>query len=168
MKHLLDKATPVWAIHALNAALIAVLLVGVPSITGVRLLGSLRLSSDYWLQRLLLAGLGLGVLLNLLMGWWCRPRRQRTAYRGWTLLHAGLLAVAVLTYSGRIHFDWLDDSLRQLRRVRFAAPDTVPPRPTDAPCLAGPATSLHQAPARQDPLRRLPGKPVHDPAHGSG
>jgi len=137
MKHLVDRVTPVSAIHALNAGLIVVLMIGVPAVTGIEL-GSLRISSNRWLQRLLLAGLGLGVGLNLAMGWWCRPRRQRAAYRGWTLLHAAMLTVAMLTYSGRIHFDWLRDFLNQARRVRvISTTETTPLRPALAACCSG-------------------------------
>jgi len=115
MKQHLDKATPVFAIHAINTAWIALLMIAVPSITGIEL-GSLRISSNRWLQRLILAGLGSGLALNLAMSWRCRPNRQRAAYRNWMLLHAAILTVALLTYSERIHFDWLRDLLQGVRR----------------------------------------------------
>lgn len=114
MKQHLDKATPVFAIHAINTAWIALLMIGVPSITGIDL-GSLRISSNHWLQRLIVAGLGSGLVLNLAMSWRCRPIRQRRSYRGWMLVHAAILTVALLSYSGQIHFDWLRDLLQRVR-----------------------------------------------------
>jgi hypothetical protein len=115
MKTTVDKATPVFAIHTLNAVLIGILMVGVPAITGVEF-GGLRISSTQWIQRLLVGGLGLGLAANFLMGWGCRPRPQRAAYRGWMLLHAGFLVVAMLTFSGLIHFKWLRVFLQELGR----------------------------------------------------
>jgi hypothetical protein len=149
MKHLVDKATPVFAIHALNAALLVILMIGVPAVTGFTL-GSLRISSYPWLQRLLLAGLGVGVAGNLLMGWWCRPRRQRKAYRGWALLHAAILAMAILTYSGWMDFDWLRELLQGARRVRAMAIENGPAQAVVAGALLGadydqPARALDRA-----------------------
>lgn len=89
-------------------------MIGVPAITGVSL-GSLRLSSDSWLQRLMVGGLGLGVALNGLVAWNTRPRRQRRACRGWMVLHATILAVAVAAYLDWIDFEWLRHTLQGIR-----------------------------------------------------
>ncbi|MCL4181005.1 MAG: hypothetical protein KJ072_25080 [Verrucomicrobia bacterium] len=98
------------AIRALNVALLAVLLVGVPAVTGVSL-GVFRISSPDWLGRLLLGGLALGVLANGLLGWGTRHRQERAILLGWMFLHAALLLVVLLAHFGWIEFGWLREWL---------------------------------------------------------
>ena len=116
MKRIAEKVVRVSAIHAVNAALLAVLLIGIPAVTGIDL-GSLRLSSDHWLERLTIAGLIVGMTANGLTGFLVRQRRRRAVCWGWTFLYAALLIVAVLSREGYIHFDWLRDFLDSLGRL---------------------------------------------------
>ncbi len=113
MKRFVHRVIRLPAIHVANAALISTLLVGVPVVTGISL-GALRVSSNTWLERLLIGGLGLGILANGLLGWSSRYRKERAACFGWIYLYAAILTVAVLAHLGWIHFDWLKNGLGRL------------------------------------------------------
>jgi hypothetical protein len=115
MKQVAEKVVRVTPIHVLNTALIAILMIGVPAVTGIDL-GSLRLSSDTWLERLVVGGLALGVTGNAFAGGLLKRRRQRRACWAWMLVHAAVLLVAILAQQGWIHFDWLREFLDQLGR----------------------------------------------------
>ena len=98
-----------------NTALIAILMIGVPAVTGIDL-GSLRLSSDTWLERLVIGGLALGVTGNAIGGRFLKRRRQQRACWAWMWVHAAVLLVAILAQQGWIHFDWLREFLDELGR----------------------------------------------------
>ena len=113
VKRLTHRLIRMPAIHMANAALLAVLLVGVPAVTGVSL-GTLRVSSNAWLERLVLAGLGLGVLANGLLVWGSGFRKERGVCMGWMGLHLTILGVALMAHFGWIEFGWLKDWLKRL------------------------------------------------------
>lgn len=111
----MDKVISVTAIHIANAALLAVLMVGIPTVTGIDL-GALRLSSDTWWERLTIGGLVVGLAMNGLAALWLGRQRQRLVCWGWSLLHTVLLTCAVLAFTGQIHFKWLRTALEFLSR----------------------------------------------------
>jgi hypothetical protein len=113
LKRVAHKVIRLPAIHGLNIGLIAILLVGVPAVTGISL-GALRVSSDHWLGRLVMGGLALGVVVNGMVVIASRNRKERSVCLGWMLLHAAVLGVAWLAHLGWIEFGWLRDLLRRM------------------------------------------------------
>jgi hypothetical protein len=101
-------------IQALNVALLATLLVGMPVVTGVRF-GELRLSSAVWLERLVLGGLALGVSANVAARWISGNRKERGILFGWAIVHGSLLAVGFMAFVGWIDFVWLKQWLMGIR-----------------------------------------------------
>ena len=100
-----------WLIHAVNSALLVIILIGVPAVTSARF-GRVRLSSDPQLQGLTLGGLVLVAAGNLAVMLLGKERNGRRACAAWVLLF-GLILAAEFSYArGYIDFDWLKKLLR--------------------------------------------------------
>jgi hypothetical protein len=117
MKAGLKRSAHKWirlpAIQAVNVALLAILLVGVPAVTGISL-GQVRVSSVKWLERLVMGGLALGVAANAAARWASSHRKERSVFLGWMILHGSLLGTGLLAHFGWIDFGWLKDWLGRM------------------------------------------------------
>jgi hypothetical protein len=97
-----------FSVRLLNYGWLFLVLVGVPSITSVRL-GGVNLSSNEKFQILTLGGLGIGLFLNVLGG--CLLKAARRTGWNWAATYLVLLAIYILVFQERIEFGWLKESL---------------------------------------------------------
>ena len=98
-------------VHLINAAMLIVIFIGFPAITG-RNLGSWRISSHSVLHQLTVGGLGVGIGVNFVLAWAIvRTRKERRLWLAWTLLLGLFLCVLMGQAAGWIHFDWLREWL---------------------------------------------------------
>lgn len=97
-----------FSVRFFNYGWLFLVLVGIPSITSVRL-GGVNFSSNQKFQMLTLGGLGIGLFLNVLGGFLLREAR-RTCWK-WAAAYLAILSIYVLVFKGRIQFGWLKDAL---------------------------------------------------------
>ena len=97
-----------FSVGLFNYGWLFIVVVGIPSITSVRV-GGVNLSSNEKFQMLTLGGLGIGVFLNVLGGFFLREAR-RTCWK-WAAAYLAILSIYVLVFKERIQFGWLKDSL---------------------------------------------------------
>ena len=103
-------------IHLLNAAVLGIILLGVPAITSRRF-WDLQLSSVPKFQMLTLWGLALAGVGNLLAaGFLARKPKQRRPYWVWAAVFAVFWVAEFLHFQGYIRFDWLKNVLLELKR----------------------------------------------------
>ena len=100
-------------IHACNYLWLIVVLLGVASITGVQF-GGLNVSATSKSQTLLLGGLGMGVAINFLAGWWLGGKLRKTCWK-WVMCQGSILLTYYLVFTGHVRFRWLKDSLLWLK-----------------------------------------------------
>jgi len=112
MKQMSERPAPVWAIHGMNLLLLVILLLGAPAAAGLDG-GLVAIWSSTWLERLVIAGLGVGVAANAIGGWGFGWRRHRLACLGWAGLHLAILAVGLMAHWGWIDFRWLEKLVSQ-------------------------------------------------------
>lgn len=103
-------------IKCINCALLIVVLIGIPAITGARF-GSLRISSAPRTQMLILWGLSLAAAVNGVAALGLAgDAGNRRLCRGWAFAFAGLLAIEYGFFHGYVNFDWLKQSLVWLKQ----------------------------------------------------
>ena len=101
-----------FSVRLFNYGWLFLVIVGIPSVTSVRL-GGVNLSSNEKFQMLTLGGLGLGLFLNVMGGWLLKTAR-RTCWN-WAAAYLVILAIYILVFQGRIEFGWLKESLLWIR-----------------------------------------------------
>ena len=104
-----------FVIHALNVMCLAIVLIGVPAATSVRL-GSLQIGSRPAVELVTLGMITVAFLGNLL-GWLIvsKKRRERHNWIRWSFVHLILLAFQMAHFEGFIGFAWLKESLLWLK-----------------------------------------------------
>jgi len=101
-------------VQFINVVLLVVIVIGIPAITSLNV-GSVRLSSDPKLQRLILGGLGLAATGNLIAALFViGDKKGRRASWAWALLFALVLAAEYAYVRGYLRFGWLKDFLTWL------------------------------------------------------
>ena len=103
-------------IKCINCALLIVILIGVPAITGVRF-GSLQISSAPRTQMLILWGMSLAAAVNTLGAFGALGHfGDRRLCRDWAITFVGLLGVEYAFFHGYLSFGWLKQSLIWFKR----------------------------------------------------
>jgi hypothetical protein len=97
-----------FSVRLFNYGWLFLVVVGIPSITSVRL-GGVNLSSNEKFQVLTLGGLGIGLFLNVLGG--CFLKAARRTCWNWAAAYLVILVIYFLVFKGRIEFGWLKESL---------------------------------------------------------
>jgi len=99
----------------MNGFLVMVLLIGLPTITGLDM-GPIRITAMNILQRLTLGGLALAILINLaLVRFIARTKPLRCAGLRWAMIFSGLTLVELMVYTGKLDFEWLRTGLLWLQ-----------------------------------------------------
>jgi hypothetical protein len=101
-------------IHAVNAVLFILIVIGIPAITSMQL-GTLQLTSTPHSRMLTLWGLGLAAGGNAIVAFLCSNRKNRWAGLVWVLVFGGLMLVQYLFFAGLLQFDWLKKLLLRLK-----------------------------------------------------
>jgi hypothetical protein len=101
-------------IHAVNAAIFILIVMGIPAITSMQL-GSIQLTSTPHSRMLTLWGLGFAAGGNAILAFMCSNRRSRWAGLTWVLVFGGFLLAQYLFFAGLLQFDWLKKLLLKLK-----------------------------------------------------
>jgi hypothetical protein len=109
-------------VHVSNVCVLAVILIGLPAVTGRTFIG-LRVSDAALSQRLRLWGLGLATVANAAAALALfRTGKEQKACRVWALLFGALLGVASLHAAGLVSFHWLKVLLLWLKDLTGGGP----------------------------------------------
>lgn len=103
-------------LHALNWALVALILIAAP-ILASRQFAGVEITSSVHVQRLALGGFCVALALNLAGALLVfRPSRKlRRVCWEWSVVHAAFAIVFLLVLNDVVHFEWLRDGLEWVR-----------------------------------------------------
>ncbi len=103
-------------IQCVNAALLAVVFIGIPAATREQWWGW-QISAATPPQILMLWGLGLATAVNLVAALGLvKSRPERKLCWEWTAVFAGLLLIQYAFHRGWFNFDWLKQALLRLQK----------------------------------------------------